>query len=129
MNYNGELFPLAFALNDAVKNTQIAKLILFSFSPQKTRLLGEKLGQCLSAGQIIALSGELGAGKTCLVQGIVRGLQVQDRYITSPTFTLINEYRGSVPVYHFDVYRLSRPEDMEELGYEEYFYGEGVTII
>jgi len=116
-----------------MKHKGIPRLILFSLSPQETHHLGECLGECLgesvSAGRLVALSGDLGAGKTCLVQGIGRGLKVQDRYITSPTFTIINEYKGTVPLYHFDVYRLSGPQEMEDLGYEEYFYGEGVTIV
>jgi tRNA threonylcarbamoyladenosine biosynthesis protein TsaE len=112
-----------------MKNQEISHLTLFSLSPQETHHMGECLGESLSAGRLVALSGDLGAGKTCLVQGIARGLKVQNRYITSPTFTIINEYKGTVPVYHFDVYRLSGPQEMEDLGYEEYFYGEGVTLV
>lgn len=117
----------------SMEDQGISRLIVFSLSPEEThglgRVLGELLGESLSCGQLIALSGNLGAGKTCLVQGILRGLQVQDRYLTSPTFTLINEYRGTVPVYHFDVYRLSSPEELEDIGYEEYFFGQGVTLV
>ena len=112
-----------------MKSQKISRLILFSLSPQETLSLGEQFGRFLSPGLVVGLYGELGAGKTRLVQGIAKGLQVQDHYITSPTFTILNEYRGLMPVYHFDVYRLSGPEELEELGYEEYFYGTGVTII
>lgn len=107
----------------------MSRLILYSFSSQETQSIGEKIGRCLVSGQVMALCGDLGAGKTCLVQGIARGLQVLDRYIPSPTFTIMNEYQGRLPLYHFDVYRLVGPEEMEALGYEEFFYGEGVTVI
>ncbi|MCL6583616.1 MAG: tRNA (adenosine(37)-N6)-threonylcarbamoyltransferase complex ATPase subunit type 1 TsaE [bacterium] len=113
-----------------MENQEIDRLILFSLSPEETHYLGRVLGESLSCGQLVALSGHLGAGKTCLIQGIMRGLGVQDRYLTSPTFTLINEYQGRLlPVYHFDVYRLTSPQELEELGYEEYFFGQGVTLV
>jgi tRNA threonylcarbamoyladenosine biosynthesis protein TsaE len=94
---------------------------------------GAELGHGLVPGVVIALTGELGAGKTTLAKGIAQGLGVSDE-ITSPTFTIINEYTsGCLPLYHFDVYRLGEGEDacagMEELGYEEYFFGDGVTIV
>lgn len=74
--------------------------------------------------------GDLGAGKTCCIQGIAAGLGVFNQtQITSPTFTLINEYEGRVPLYHFDVYRLTHEAELYDLGYEEYFYGNGVTVI
>jgi tRNA threonylcarbamoyladenosine biosynthesis protein TsaE len=112
-----------------VKVQEVPRLIWYSLSPQETRHMGEQIGRLLTPGQVIALYGELGAGKTSLVQGIARGLRIQDRYITSPTFTILNEYKGPIPLYHFDVYRLSGPEDLEELGYEEYFYGEGIAVL
>ncbi|MEW5801817.1 MAG: tRNA (adenosine(37)-N6)-threonylcarbamoyltransferase complex ATPase subunit type 1 TsaE [bacterium] len=111
------------------KEKELSRLILYSLSPQESHRLGQILGESLSTGFLVALSGDLGAGKTSLIQGIARGLKVRDRYITSPTFTLINEYQGMCPVYHFDVYRLSDPQEMEDLGYEEFFYGEGVTLV
>lgn len=97
-------------------------------SAQETLLLGKKLGQCLSAGDIVALEGELGTGKTVLIQGICRGLKVIDE-VSSPSYVLINEYSGKLPVYHFDVYRLKNLNEMQDLGYEEYFKSEGVTLI
>jgi len=89
---------------------------------------GIELGQLLKPGDIVCLNGELGAGKTTLTQSIGKGLGVEE-YITSPTFTLINEYKGRVPVYHFDVYRLENVEELYDLGFDEYFYGNGISII
>jgi len=101
-----------------------------SHSPEETQRLGIQVGQNLGAGDLVALTGELGSGKTCLIQGITLGLGILNpRQVTSPTFTLINEYKGRVPIYHFDLYRISRPEELYELGFEEYFYGNGVTLI
>lgn len=79
-------------------------------------------------GDILCLNGDLGAGKTTMTQSIGKGLGVDD-YITSPTFTLINEYKGRIWVYHFDVYRLENVEDLYDIGFDEYFYGHGVCII
>jgi tRNA threonylcarbamoyladenosine biosynthesis protein TsaE len=105
-------------------------LNILSKSAEETLRLGEILGRCLLAGDVVALLGELGSGKTCITQGIARGLGVSLNYhVTSPTFTLINEYPGDVTLYHLDIYRLSGPIDLEDLGYEEYFYGDGVVVI
>lgn len=103
-------------------------LELIRNSPLETRQLGVFLGQRLQKGDVIGLMGDLGAGKTVFVQGLAEGLKVKD-YVTSPTFTLINQYEGVLPLYHFDVYRLDDSQEFLELGYEEYFYGEGVTVI
>ncbi|RKD32350.1 tRNA (N6-adenosine(37)-N6)-threonylcarbamoyltransferase complex ATPase TsaE [Thermohalobacter berrensis] len=97
-------------------------------SPEETKEFGYKLGTLLKGGDILCLSGDLGAGKTTLTQAIAEGMGIED-YITSPTFTIINEYEGKLPLYHFDVYRLEGPEAMDDLGYEEYFYSNGVCII
>lgn len=103
---------------------------LSSDSPDKTYTWGTVLGALLNRGDVVALVGELGAGKTTLTQGIVRGLGVaEDRYIGSPTFTLINEYEGRVPVYHLDFYRIEFPSEVVQLGLEEYLEGDGVAII
>ena len=103
---------------------------ILSRAAEQTYQFGIALGKELQAGDLVALSGDLGAGKTCCVQGIASGLEVSDRgMVTSPTFTLIQEYQGRVPIYHFDVYRLSSEDDLYDLGYEEYFYGDGVTLI
>lgn len=95
---------------------------------EDTERFGYRLGSVLEGGDIVCLTGDLGAGKTTLTKSIAKGLDVKD-YVTSPTFALINEYKGRVPVYHFDVYRLEGIEDVIDLGFEEYFYSKGVTII
>lgn len=95
---------------------------------EETNKFGIKLGKLLGAGDVVCLNGELGAGKTTLTKSIGLGLGVDD-YITSPTFSLINEYEGRYPVYHFDVYRLENTEELYDLGFDEYFYGRGVSII
>ena len=97
-------------------------------SPEETERLGESIGRALEPGIVVALIGELGAGKTTLTKGIARGLDVPD-LIHSPTFTLIHEHKGRLPVYHFDLYRLDTIEQIEDLGYEDYFHGPGVTIV
>ena len=111
-------------------NEPTAKLMVTSRSPEETFLIGKIIGLNLIEKDIVALVGDLGAGKTCLAQGIARGLGVPDEYqITSPSFTLINEYQGRIMLYHFDLYRLSRASEMEDMGYEEYFFGQGVSVI
>ena len=104
-----------------------------TLSAAATRAWGREFATRLGPGQVVGLYGDLGSGKTCLAQGICAGLGVLD-HVTSPTFILINEYRGSVgggqlPVYHFDLYRLSDPRELEDLGAEEYFYGDGVCLV
>ncbi|QQY80102.1 tRNA threonylcarbamoyladenosine biosynthesis protein TsaE [Keratinibaculum paraultunense] len=95
---------------------------------KETEEFGEKLGSILKPGDIISLTGDLGAGKTTLTKSIGKGLGVED-YITSPTFTLINEYKGRINLYHFDVYRLEGSMDLYDLGFEEYIYSDGISII
>ncbi|MDB4894642.1 MAG: putative ATPase or kinase [Firmicutes bacterium] len=97
-------------------------------SPAETRRLGRWLGERLQAGDFVALVGDLGAGKTHLSGGILTGLGVE-RTGGSPTFTLLWEYEGRLPVYHWDVYRLHSPDELDDLGYEEYFYGDGVNLV
>jgi tRNA threonylcarbamoyladenosine biosynthesis protein TsaE len=97
-------------------------------SAEQTQTLGEQLGRQLSSGDVVALIGEFGSGKTTIAQGICRGLGVRG-VVNSPSFTLINEYRGRYPVYHLDCYRLESEEDLLDLGYEEYFYGDGICLI
>ncbi|BAF58922.1 MAG: tRNA (adenosine(37)-N6)-threonylcarbamoyltransferase complex ATPase subunit type 1 TsaE [Pelotomaculum sp.] len=102
--------------------------VIKTFSPEETAGVGEKLAALLRPGDVICLNGDLGAGKTRLAQGVARGLGIEGP-VTSPTFTLINEYQGGLTLYHIDVYRLDSPAEMEDLGCAEYFYGEGVTLV
>ncbi|MDR0469928.1 MAG: tRNA (adenosine(37)-N6)-threonylcarbamoyltransferase complex ATPase subunit type 1 TsaE [Peptococcaceae bacterium] len=100
-----------------------------TWSPEETRAFGAAVASRLSAGDFVALDGDLASGKTCLVQGMAAGLGYQGR-VTSPTFTLLHLYEGGrLPLYHFDVYRLKAPAELEGLGYEDYFYGDGVCVV
>lgn len=98
-------------------------------SPFETRSLGEKIGKLLQPGDIICLEGDLGAGKTLFSKGVAAGLGIAEEEVSSPTFTLINEYQGRLPLYHMDVYRLDDEEAMEGLGLDEYFYGTGTCLV
>jgi len=101
-----------------------------SHNPQETYSLGKCLGEKLRPGDIVALTGELGAGKTCLAQGIARGLGVPEEYaVTSPTFTIINEYPGRIILYHMDMYRLSGIQDLEDIGDDAFFNNKGVVVV
>jgi len=105
-------------------------LKLISDSREQTLEVGRLIGTVLERGDIVALIGELGSGKTCLTQGMAKGLGVEENVpVVSPTFTLINEYPGKIPLIHLDVYRLSGPRDLEDMGYEEYFEGGGIIVI
>ena len=95
---------------------------------EKTREIGSKLGELLTPKSVICLIGDLGAGKTTMTQSLARALGVDD-YITSPTFTIVNEYEGKMPLYHFDVYRIGSSEEMYDIGFDEYIDGDGVCII
>ena len=97
-------------------------------SLEQLQELGVLLGKNSGAGQIICLNGELGAGKTTLTQSIAKGMGI-DAYVTSPTFTLVNEYYGDRALYHFDTYRLENVEEIDMLGFDEYFYSDGVCVI
>lgn len=104
-------------------------MIKETFSAEETYALGETLGRQARPGEIYTLAGDLGVGKTVLAKGIARGLEI-DEPIVSPTFTIVQEYKeGRMPLYHFDVYRIGTIEEMEEIGYEDYFYGNGLTMI
>jgi tRNA threonylcarbamoyladenosine biosynthesis protein TsaE len=96
----------------------------------ETAALGMRLGRLLKPGDFLALIGELGSGKTRFVQGVAAGLQVgSERPVTSPTYSLLHIHSGRLPLYHFDLYRLSGDEDVEQLGFGEYFFGEGVSLV
>ena len=100
-----------------------------SQSAKETRLLGEKIGQKAKGGEIILLNGDLGVGKTVFSKGLGAGLGIEEP-ISSPTFTVLQIYEsGRLPLYHFDVYRIADVEEMDESGYEDYFYGRGVCLI
>jgi tRNA threonylcarbamoyladenosine biosynthesis protein TsaE len=104
-------------------------LIYTTHSPKETRSLGEELGKLLRPGDVLVLSGEMGAGKSELTRGIARGLQI-DGPIASPTFTILQAYdTGRLPLYHFDWYRISDPEELYEIGTDEYLCGDGVSVV
>ena len=104
-------------------------MIFESNSAEDTFAFGQKLGREAVPGEIICLDGDLGVGKTVFTQGFAAGLGIDD-YVHSPTFNIVKEYEGGrLPLYHFDVYRIGDPSEMEEIGYEDYFYGQGVSII
>lgn len=101
---------------------------LESYSAGETYEIGRRLGEQAEAGAVFCLSGDLGTGKTVFTKGFAAGLSVPDT-VNSPTFTIVQEYQGRLPFYHFDVYRIGEPEEMEEIGYEDYFCGDGVCLI
>ncbi|MBH1942423.1 tRNA (adenosine(37)-N6)-threonylcarbamoyltransferase complex ATPase subunit type 1 TsaE [Mobilitalea sibirica] len=104
-------------------------MIIESFHAEDTFQLGFTLGKNAKKGEIYCLNGDLGVGKTVFTQGFAKGLGIDD-VVNSPTFTIVQEYQGNrLPFYHFDVYRISDVEEMEEIGYEDYFYGDGVCLI
>lgn len=104
-------------------------MIIESNSAEETYQLGVSLGKNARRGEVYCLSGDLGVGKTVFTQGFAKGLGVTED-VNSPTFTIVQEYEGrEMPFYHFDVYRISDIEEMEEIGYEDYFYGKGVCLI
>ena len=104
-------------------------MIFESNSAEETFNFGKELGKEAVPGQVICLDGDLGTGKTVLTKGIAAGVGV-DEPVVSPTFTIVQIYeQGRIPLYHFDVYRIDDPDEMEEIGYREYFYGKGLTII
>lgn len=103
-------------------------LELISHSPEQTQYIGVKLGELAQAGDVFLLTGKLGSGKTCLAQGIAWGLEVKD-YASSPSFVLVKEHQGRLPLYHIDLYRLNRVEEIQEVGLDDYFYGKGICVV
>jgi tRNA threonylcarbamoyladenosine biosynthesis protein TsaE len=99
-----------------------------SNSPEQTQRLGNYLGELAQEADVFLLTGELGTGKTCLVQGIARGLDVKE-YAFSPSFVILREYHGRLPLYHIDLYRLDNVEEVADLGLEDYLYGDGVCVV
>jgi tRNA threonylcarbamoyladenosine biosynthesis protein TsaE len=104
-----------------------------TLSADETRRIGEDLVRYLDIGKVVSFHGDLGSGKTCMIQGICGALGVEG-YVNSPTFIIINEYKGSlgsspIPVYHFDLYRVGGVDELKELGTEDYFFGEGICLV
>lgn len=100
-----------------------------TFSPEETYALGQKIGREANPGDVFTMVGDLGVGKTVFTQGVASGLGITEP-VNSPTFTIVQVYEeGRLPFYHFDVYRIGDIEEMDEIGYEDYFYGNGVTMI
>ena len=105
------------------------KIVMETNSAEETFAIGEKIGRECVPGQVYTLIGDLGVGKTVLTQGVANGLGITEP-VNSPTFTIVQIYEeGRIPFYHFDVYRIGDVEEMEEIGYEDYFYGEGLCLI
>jgi len=99
-------------------------------SAQQTRNWGKRLGGLLRGGEIIGLTGELGSGKTCFVRGMAEGLTVgKEAWIRSPSFTLINEYHGRMPIYHIDLYRVGNRRELEELNLRDYLFSDGISVV
>lgn len=104
-------------------------MIYETYGADETFALGKELGQSAKPGSVYALVGDLGVGKTVFTQGVAAGLEIKE-HINSPTFTIVQVYEdGRIPFYHFDVYRIGDPEEMYEIGYEDYFYGDGVCFV
>lgn len=104
-------------------------MVIETNSAQETYALGEKIGRAAYPGQVYTLTGDLGVGKTVFTQGVAAGLGIQEP-VSSPTFTILQVYdSGRLPFYHFDVYRIGDIEEMEEIGYDDYFYGQGICLI
>ncbi len=106
----------------------MSTLNLYCETPEDTQSVGASIGACARPGDVVLLCGELGAGKTCLTQGIARGLGV-DSYVRSPTFVLVTIHQGRLPLYHIDIYRLDQVAEVLDLGLEEYLAGDGVSVI
>ena len=108
---------------------EVTTMIIETRTPEETLALGKKIGEHARPGQIYTLNGDLGVGKTVFTQGVAAGLGIFEP-ICSPTFTIIQEYEsGRLPFYHFDVYRIGDIEEMEEIGYDDYFFGQGICLI
>lgn len=104
-------------------------MIIETHSEQETRELGKRLAQKAQPGQVFSLVGDLGVGKTVLTKGMAEGLGITEP-VSSPTFTIVQVYEeGRLPFYHFDVYRIGDPQEMDEIGYEDYFYGQGICLV
>lgn len=108
---------------------QAETIEVFSKSAEETFLVGELLGRGATGGEVVGLSGPLGAGKTVFVKGLAKGLEVTDSYVSSPTFILVHPHEGRLPLYHIDLYRLEKESEAEGIGLEEYLEGDGVAAV
>jgi tRNA threonylcarbamoyladenosine biosynthesis protein TsaE len=106
----------------------MSHLEIISGSPEETQKLGARLGELACPGDVLLLVGKLGAGKTCLTQGIARGLGIKE-YAASPSFVVVRELQGRLPLYHMDFYRLDNLAEIADLGLDDYFYGQGVSVV
>lgn len=104
-------------------------LSFISSSPQETTAFARQLTRFLNPGDIICLFGNLGAGKTTFVKGVAEALKIFPAKVTSPTFVFLNIYEGKLPVYHFDLYRMEKTQDLGTIGYDEFLYGEGIAVV
>ena len=100
-----------------------------SHSVEETVALGKELAGILKSGDFLALTGPLGAGKTCFIKGVALGLGIDENEIKSPSFTLINEYYGRIPLYHFDLYRMANPSELREIGWDDYILRDGIIAV
>jgi tRNA threonylcarbamoyladenosine biosynthesis protein TsaE len=112
-----------------LKKKSIPKVSLISNSEEETKLCARRLASQLKRGDIVFLQGDLGAGKTTFVKGLAQEFKIAPKKVNSPTFVLMNYYKGKLPVYHFDLYRLENPQAMDTLDFEGYFFGEGISVI
>lgn len=102
---------------------------LISNSPEETEKFGEKLAESLSSGGVVALFGDLGSGKTTMIRGIARKLGAPQNEVLSPTFTIVHEYPSEAPIFHIDLYRIKKPEELKEIGLFDLLYGDGICLI
>ena len=102
---------------------------MLSSSIEETILFGKQFAERLQPSSVVCLQGDLGAGKTHFVKGIASFFGIDPVEVSSPTFTLINEYRGSIPIYHFDCYRINNEQEAQEIGTEDYLYGDGISVV
>jgi len=112
-----------------LKKRSIPKVSLISDSEEETMLCARSFAGQLKAGDIVFLQGDLGTGKTTFVKGLAQAFNFPVKKVNSPTFVLMNHYRAKLPVYHFDLYRLGNPKELDSLDLDEYFYGEGISVI
>ena len=111
------------------KKRSMPKVSLISNSEKETMACAQRLAGQLKAGDIVLLKGDLGAGKTTFVKGLSQALKVAPKKVNSPTFVIMNYYKGKIPIYHFDLYRLGNPKELDTLDFDEYFFGEGISLV